>query len=201
MTVYEMLDSQQFDDIWAYYAAEYCRERTPDESARLYVAMKKMFGDLMERTPAENPEMLILTVEKYSGGDGPSWETAVYSGADGELYSLSFIGWDIVLGYYVLDSSIEKYGAARVSAHFLEELSFDGFSEEDMIRRRDELEHIPHDTEHEGVSISELMEELGLSPDDEIFLTSDADDRLNSDIHDRLIRVAAAQYNKYKKNS
>ncbi len=199
MTVYEMLDSQQFDDIWAYYAAEYCRERTPDESARLYVAMKKMFGELMERTPAGNPDMMILTVEKYADGDGSSWETAAYSGADGELYSLSFIGWDIVLGYYVLDRSIEKYGAARVSAHFLEELSFDGFSEEDMIRRRDELEQVCHETDHEEVSLGELMEELGLSPDDEIFMTSDANDRENSRIHDELIKAAAAQYGRYKK--
>lgn len=201
MTVYEMLDSQQFDDIWAYYAAEYCRERTPDESARLYVAMKKLFGELMERTPAENPDMMILTAEKYPDGDGSLWETAAYSGADGELYSLSFIGWDTVLGYYVLDRSIEKYGAARVSAHFLEDLSFDGFSEDDMIRRRDGLEQISRETDHEGISLSELMEKLGLSPDDEIFMTSDADDRENSRIHDGLVRAAAEQYNKYKNRS
>ena len=68
-----------------------------------------------------------------------------------------------------------------------------------MIRRRDELEQVSHETDHEEVSLGELMEELGLSPDDEIFMTSDADDRENSRIHDELIKAAAAQYGRYKK--
>ena len=177
MNVQEMLEGVGFDDIWVYVMAEYCRERTPDEAGRAYVSMKKMYGDLLSRTAEGNPDKMVLTVKRLVSGGEPLWDIAAYCGKDGLTYSISFVDWDIVLGYEMLGLSLDEYGAARTAAHILWELSVNGFSEDEMKKRRDELKtdissrlsDVSDITEE--LSFDELCGELGMSlfPEDDMF--------------------------------
>lgn len=177
MNVQEMLDSVGFDDIWVYVMAEYCRERTPDESGRAYVSLKRMYSDLLSRNPDENKDDMLLTVKRLSSGGEALWDIASFCGKDGLTYSISFVDWDTVLGYEMLSLSLEEYGAARTAAHILWELSVNGFSEDEMKKRREELKtdissrlsDVSDITEE--LSFDELCGELGMAlfPEDDMF--------------------------------
>lgn len=177
MNVQEMLEGVGFDDIWVYVMAEYCRERTPDESGRAYVSLKRMYSDLLSRNPDENKDDMLLTVKRLSSGGEALWDIASFCGKDGLTYSISFVDWDTVLGYEMLSLSLEEYGAARTAAHILWELSVNGFSEDEMKKRREELKtdissrlSDVSDITAE-LSFDELCGELGMSlfPEDDMF--------------------------------
>lgn len=199
MNVQEMLEGVGFDDIWVYVMAEYCRERTPDEAGRAYVSMKKMYGDLLSRTAEENPDKMVLTVKRLVSGGEPFWDIAAYCGKDGLTYSISFVDWDTVLGYEMLGLSLDEYGTARTAAHILWELSVYGFSEEEMKKRRDELEtdissrlsDVSDITEE--LSFDELCGELGMSlfPGDDMF--KNEEDKENQKVIRRFDDAAAEQ--------
>lgn len=199
MNVQEMLEGVGFDDIWVYVMAEYCRERTPDEAGRAYVSMKKMYGDLLSRTAEENPDKMVLTVKRLVSGGEPLWDIAAYCGKDGLTYSISFVDWDTVLGYEMLGLSLDEYGTARTAAHILWELSVYGFSEEEMKKRRDELEtdissrlsDVSDITEE--LSFDELCGELGMSlfPGDDMF--KNEEDKENQKVIRRFDDAAAEQ--------
>lgn len=177
MNVQEMLEGVGFDDIWVYVMAEYCRECTPDESGRAYVSLKRMYSDLLSRNPDENKDDMLLTVKRLSSGGEALWDIASFCGKDGLTYSISFVDWDTVLGYEMLSLSLEEYGAARTAAHILWELSVNGFSEDEMKKRREELKtdifsrlsDVSDITEE--LSFDELCGELGMSlfPEDDMF--------------------------------
>lgn len=177
MNVQEMLEGVGFDDIWVYVMAEYCRECTPDESGRAYVSLKRMYSDLLSRNPDENKDDMLLTVKRLSSGGEALWDIASFCGKDGLTYSISFVDWDTVLGYEMLSLSLEEYGAARTAAHILWELSVNGFSEDEMKKRREELKtdissrlsDVSDITEK--LSFDELCGELGMSlfPEDDMF--------------------------------
>lgn len=177
MNVQEMLEGVGFDDIWVYVMAEYCRECTPDESGRAYVSLKRMYSDLLSRNPDENKDDMLLTVKRLSSTGEALWDIASFCGKDGLTYSISFVDWDTVLGYEMLSLSLEEYGAARTAAHILWELSVNGFSEDEMKKRREELKtdifsrlsDVSDITEE--LSFDELCGELGMSlfPEDDMF--------------------------------
>lgn len=188
MNVQEMLEGVGFDDIWVYVMAEYCRERTPDEAGRAYVSMKKMYGDLLSRSPEENSDNMVLMVRRFSNGGIADWDTAAYCGRDGQIYSLSFVDWDKVLGYEMLTLSIKEYGHARTAAHFLWELSKDGFTENEMRKHRRQLEAA---VDTEPVSLEEL-DILSFLGDDETDFHS-AEDEENEAVSRRFENAAAEQ--------
>ena len=191
MNVQEMLEGVGFDDIWVYVMAEYCRERTPDEAGRAYVSMKKMYGDLLSRSAEENTDNMVLMVRRFSKVGIADWDTAAYCGRDGQIYSLSFVDWDKVLGYEMLTLSIEEYGHARTAAHFLWELSKDGFTENEMREHRRQLDAA---VDTEPVSLEEL-DILSFLGDDETDFRS-AEDEENEAVSRRFENAAKEQINR-----
>lgn len=199
MNVQEMLEGVGFDDIWVYVMAEYCRERTPDESGRAYVSLKRMYSDLLSRNPDKNKDDMLLTVKRLSSGGEALWDIASFCGKDGLTYSISFVDWDTVLGYEMLSLSLEEYGAARTAAHILWELSVNGFSEDEMKKRREELKtdissrlsDVSDITEE--LSFDELCGELGMSlfPGDDMF--KNEEDKENQKVIRRFDAAAAEQ--------
>ncbi len=195
MNVQEMLESVGFDDIWVYVMAEYCRRLTPDESARTYVSLKRMYGDLLSRTPEDNSDGMVLTVKRLSNGGEPFWDTAAFCGRDGQTYSISFVDWDKVLGYEMLRLSVDEYGVSRTAAHFLWELSKDGFSEEEMRRHRCELENAVNSELSEALSLDDLCAELGFSlfSEDDDAVSRSSEDEENENISRKFENAAAEQ--------
>ena len=47
--------------------------------------------------------------------------------------------WDDVLGLHVDMTNVSQYGVNRFVSEVLQEMSFHGFAEEDMVKERDEL--------------------------------------------------------------
>ncbi len=199
MNVQEMLEGVGFDDIWVYVMAEYCRECTPDESGRAYVSLKRMYSDLLSRNPDENKDDMLLTVKRLSSGGEAFWDIASFCGKDGLTYSISFVDWDTVLGYEMLSLSLEEYGAARTAAHILWELSVNGFSEDEMKKRREELKtdissrlsDVSDITEE--LSFDELCGELGMSPFPEDDMFKKEEDTENQKVIRRFDEAAMEQ--------
>lgn len=54
-------------------------------------------------------------------------------------YALDFLPWEEWLGYYCNQLDLEKHGETAFIAHCLWEMTFDGFSQEQVKERLDEL--------------------------------------------------------------
>lgn len=56
-----------------------------------------------------------------------------------KIYGIIMSDWDDVLGLQVDMTNISQYGMNRFVSEVLQEMSFHGFAEEDMVKERDEL--------------------------------------------------------------
>lgn len=56
-----------------------------------------------------------------------------------DIYSLSFVPWNTLLGYRVCEKSIKEYGVETVIAEFLWEITFYGWEEDDMQEQEKKL--------------------------------------------------------------
>jgi len=55
------------------------------------------------------------------------------------IYGIIMCDWDDVLGLQVDKTNVSQYGMNRFVSEVLQEMSFHGFAEEDMVKERDEL--------------------------------------------------------------
>ena len=55
------------------------------------------------------------------------------------IYGIIMSDWDDVLALQVDENNVAQYGADRYLSEVLQEMSFHGFEEEDMVKERDEL--------------------------------------------------------------
>ena len=80
------------------------------------------------------------------------------------IYGIIMSDWDDVLGLQVDMTNISQYGMNRFVSEVLQEMSFHGFAEEDMVKERDELiarvDHLDAMTSEEREATCLPMEEV-----------------------------------------
>lgn len=136
----ELFYEEQEDGEWADIA--YCYENT--------------LLELMDKEPTSVYEHARLQIQPESLGEEVYCE--VYATENDVRFGIDFIPWADVLGMSVDDLMAHDLPKHEILAHFLLELTFDGFSEKEMEENREELmERLSQEVESYPLTLDELF--------------------------------------------
>ena len=135
----ELINSVQYDDVWAVLVKKY---KLKDGACEVY---KSVFEELkiLKLKPCKPP--ITLVVAKVKDCLEPCkfiFDVFGVIKGDKNHYALEVTSWNEWLNFSVLDKSIEFYGAADVLAHTLYEMTFFGYSSKDVNEKVEEEKHI-----------------------------------------------------------
>lgn len=98
-----------------------------------------VFNTLLKLIPAENNNgCTIIIKEAEDDFDGKSYY-AVSGLEDGVKYAIEYCSWEEWLGYYVDDALFEKMSVCKIVACCLYEMTWGGFTQDDIKKHLDEI--------------------------------------------------------------
>lgn len=108
-----------------------------EEWEKLVLNYEETLLDLMEIHPNPDTIQETLYLKPENREDSPFFE--VYSIQDGVEYGIDFRPWSEVLGISAESFKTFPLPKHEIIAHFLIELTFDGFTEKEMLSVREEI--------------------------------------------------------------
>ena len=158
MTLKELTDSISEADVIQALVATY------DVDEKELEGYRTLLRSLKGRTKVSGNH--VLMIEHVSTEDGEEYED-VYGTVPGEsqTYSLTLCPRDEWLGMQVAPAVLERYSKAGIVAHCLWEMTFHGFTDEQVDAFRHSLEK---DIEEEAIEILDIDEMLGAAGTNDI---------------------------------
>lgn len=102
-----------------------------------------MWDKLQTLTPTVNEEQDVIVLRKasdsHSNSEDDFYDVVIKKPMSMEEYACEFERWEDWLGYYCSQTDLDKHGDARFIAHCLYEMTFSGFTQEEMQEEVDEL--------------------------------------------------------------
>jgi hypothetical protein len=133
----ELVIKTSFEDIWDVLIENY------KDIVENHDQYNNVFKKLFVLEGAENIENIVIMIEKT----GLDSEEVFYNVCGiknlNEVmgrYNLSYMTWDKWLGYDVAGDTIAKYTPAEIVAHCIWEMTWNGFTEEQLQKRIEDLE-------------------------------------------------------------
>lgn len=158
-TFKELLSRNKWEEIREKIISYYPKEK---EGIDTY---KKVYFELLNITPVENKDGMVIEVSRENdelGSSDGSNQTEFYdvSGlkkGDFWSYAIEFQPWEEWLGYYCNQEDLDSIGEPAFIAHAMWEMTFTGYSDEDVRRNAEELEE----------DLAEARETIGIEKEEE----------------------------------
>lgn len=194
MTVSELLKSLDFCTVWSVIELTF-----PDE-VKNRSNYEDMFSALCSKEP-EYSDDIFLYVKYYDIPEGSMYgDVSLFVPDDSmQLYSVITADWNKILGSEVCYKSLEEYTGSEIVANLLYELSFLGFTEEQISAKVNSWKNIDPG---EYISADEVYRELDIydSRSDEEKAAEEAledeIDKLNSKIDESYLEACKRQSKK-----
>lgn len=173
MLLKELIKKVKYEEVWKVLKREYNlpeKAKDPYEDAIKELSILSGFGN------TSNDEMTIVVgrFEDFSESGTLIFDVFGIIPNDNEHYSMNLEPWRNWVNYPILGKSIGIYGEAEVLAHILYEMTFYGFTEEDVgLKHKEVLEILKESEEQEKggminfVSAEEVHKSLGLDVKEE----------------------------------
>lgn len=155
-----------YDDVWTVLDREY------EFKKGTYEVYSKVFKELRSLNGYENQSSTILVVAKVEDCFNPGkfvFDVFGLDEGDENHYAIEMTSWHELINFYVLQKSIELYGAAEVVAHILFKITFFGYSADvvdNRVAKEIEILKEYHDEIENGAvksfSTEEIRAELGI---------------------------------------
>lgn len=220
--VSELIKEADYEKVWdelykGYYLdrEDVPEERLPEIKEQYRTFLKK----LCEITPKpEEGQYLCLTYyydcleEGFSEAEADKYmlaDVCLYDAPNDEIYSMSFIDWDLVMGWIVPEYVQKKYSVENITAHLLWEISFFGFDEDEMKHEKHLLEEAveeakkikdmpPEEAEKRLRPFSDLAIEPGCLEEDEIIASVKKSREYNVELFKKYGEINSAITEEYK---
>lgn len=180
MTVQMLLKKANFDNAWDiikdFYYLNNVYRKSPNENKLKLIQNNfyNFYDKLINLVPiSELPNEIIVCIkykddlpEKDKNGDyidGWVYDCCSYNIDEDKTYSLMFRSWNEIMSLPFCKKSIDESGCDTCAAHILYELSWNGFDEETVKQRYEEIENSLNEAqcdESEYISYEDLKAEL-----------------------------------------
>lgn len=179
MLLIELIKKVSFDEVWGILKGEY---DVPEKGKSAYIQVFDELRDmdLQVDSGAEKEEVTTIGVCEFEDLLEPGnfvYDVFGISQGDANRYSLSLEPWSNWINYNILDKSIQIYGEATVLAHILYEMTFYGYSSEDVEERHQEVINALNDSykmieegKSEFIPAEDVFSKLGFEKDEAIDL-------------------------------
>ena len=179
MLLIELIKKVSFDEVWEILKGEYdVLEKGKSAYIQVFDELRDM--DLQADSGAEKEEVTTIGVCEFEDLLEPGnfvYDVFGISQGDSNRYSLSLEPWSNWINYNVLDKSIQIYGEATVLAHILYEMTFYGYSSEDVEEKHLEVINALNDSykmieegKSEFIPAEDVFSKLGFEKDEAIDL-------------------------------
>lgn len=179
MLLIELIKKVSFDEVWEILKGEYdVLEKGKSAYIQVFDELRDM--DLQVDSGAEKEEVTTIGVCEFEDLLEPGnfvYDVFGISQGDSNRYSLSLEPWSNWINYNVLDKSIQIYGEATVLAHILYEMTFYGYSSEDVEEKHLEVINALNDSykmieegKSEFIPAEDVFSKLGFEKDEAIDL-------------------------------
>jgi len=179
MLLIELIKKVSFDEVWEILKGE-CDVPENGKSAYIQVFDELRDMDLQADSGAEKEEVTTIGVCEFEDLLEPGnfvYDVFGISQGDANRYSLSLEPWSNWINYNILDKSIQIYGEATVLAHILYEMTFYGYSSEDVEEKHLEVINALNDSykmieegKSEFIPAEDVFSKLGFEKDEAIDL-------------------------------
>ena len=179
MLLIELIKKVSFDEVWEILKGKY---DVPEKGKSAYIQVFDELRDmdLQIESGAEKEEATTIGVCEFEDLLEPGkfvYDVFGISQGDSNRYSLSLEPWSNWINYNILDKSIQIYGEATVLAHILYEMTFYGYSSEDVEERHQEVINALNDSykmieegKSEFIPAEDVFSKLGFEKDEAIDL-------------------------------
>ena len=179
MLLIELIKKVSFDEVWEILKGEYdVLEKGKSAYIQVFDELRDM--DLQADSGAEKEEVTTIGVCEFEDLLEPGnfvYDVFGISQGDANRYSLSLEPWSNWINYNILDKSIQIYGEATVLAHILYEMTFYGYSSEDVEEKHLEVINALNDSykmieegKSEFIPAEDVFSKLGFEKDEAIDL-------------------------------
>lgn len=165
MKVIDILKASDFDKVYEFIHSQYYSEY--EDNKKVKDTYRRFYDGLLkcDVKPSNNILVAIKYKDAYEQGVY-TWDVTLFSSKDNEIYSILFVDWDEILGYEVCEKSLSEYSIESIVGCLLYEMSFFGFTEEEMKIEEAKLEESVKELESgnckEFKTIEEMWNELGM---------------------------------------
>lgn len=99
-----------------------------------------VYLQLKEIQPEESDYIINIefTTPRFEG-DEPYWDVSSIDKNDNKKYALDFVKWEIWLGSEIAKDVLNKFTNEEIISHCLFEMTFDGFSQNQIQEKKNEL--------------------------------------------------------------
>lgn len=179
MLLIELIKKVSFDEVWGILKGEY---DVPEKGKSAYIQVFDELRDmdLQVDSGAEKEEVTTIGVCEFEDLLEPGnfvYDVFGISQGDSNRYSLSLEPWSNWINYNILDKSIQIYGEATVLAHIFYEMTFYGYSSEDVEEKHQEVVDALNDSykmieegKSEFIPAEDVFSKLGFENDEAIDL-------------------------------
>lgn len=162
MTVQELFRAVSWDDVAG------CIARLYPDNVESLTGYEKVFHEVRECKPVPDPQETAVCVELVEDDNGNYYNVYGRVPGEDECFALDLCLFKEWAGYLVDEELPRMMDLSEIVAHILWEMTFHGFSEEDILARRRELEECVREAkEHPErcVPLSEILKTFGEEPD------------------------------------
>ena len=176
MILKEMLNTVTFKDIWleilGYYKEKELEESYVEKIALIEESYKEAWESLMKLEPAEKPGHYFICAEYFDcleetekGEIKTQFDVSMYNMSDDTIYSIMLTPWEEILGLQVANYCLNRYGAAKLAAELLFDITFFGYNNDEVneqqVKVKEELaEAVENLSEEHGIPFDEFMKQL-----------------------------------------
>ena len=157
MLVKDMILSTDFDDVWEQrevfaYSAQAINSSPKCDAIEMEnlrrAVYKNVWNKLLELEPIVQDKKYLIGAEYFDcldpkfvpGHNMPmEFDVSMYSYDDNEIYSFLLTKWEEVLGLEVAPYCLNRYGAVKLCAHLLYEITFFGFDYNQVLSKQDAI--------------------------------------------------------------
>ena len=165
MNFKQLVSNMEYECVWEIL------KRTHNLNNEDYEAFKKGFEELKSLMPKPNETPMTLVVAKIEDCFEPGifiYDVFGMIAEDENHYSLTMCSWNELVGFGVLQKSIEIYGEAEVVAHILYDITFFAYSAKAVDKKIEQEKEILLERHKEAengqfVPFEEVMAEFGHS--------------------------------------
>lgn len=139
MLFQDLIRNINYKGVWEVLDQEYHHKPGAHE------AYQRILEELQALQAQSNKKVITIVVARVEDVSNPGtfiYEVFGMKEGDQDRYGLEMTPWDEWLNFYVLNKSIEIYGAVTVVAHTLYEMTFFGYSAGEVAKRVDEEKQI-----------------------------------------------------------
>jgi len=119
---------------------------------------EQVFNELFRLTPASNNDDCTIVINKVHDSFDDRYYYSVSGLVDDVEYAIEYCPWEEWLSYYISEELLDKMSAPGVVAHCLYEMTWGGFTQEEIQKQVNEILEAGKDGDR-GIPFDELKKE------------------------------------------